>query len=175
MILRSLLAALLAMGLAACTSLEVGQGPGAQQPPYPPDAFAHRVATSHVVLYWNCGRPEANVLRLDGVAQNPWSPQEVQFLEFELVGVGGEERVVSQTKGEVRDFMLRTNQISPFRLELRTVGSEARFDLYYQYQFQDMEIKALLAGPPVGGLRLLAYTNRFLARDVCAETKHRVR
>lgn len=76
---------------------------------------------------WNCSRPESNVLRLDGVAQNPWSSQEV------------------------------------------------RFDLYYQYRFQDVEMEVLLAGPPVRGPRLLAQVNRFLARDVCSDTQHRAR
>ncbi len=173
--LHAMLAVTLPVSLAACTSLETLQQAGGQATPYPPDVFAHRIATSHVVLYWNCSRSEANMLRLDGVAQNPWSPQAVRFLELELVGVNGEDRVVSEAKGEVRDAMLRTNQISPFRLDLRTVGSETRFDLHYQYKFQDVEDQALLAGPPVGRPLLAAYTNRFMVRDACGETQHRAR
>jgi hypothetical protein len=175
MILRTLLAAILATALAACTSLQMGESPGARQPSYPPDTFAHRVATSHLVLFWNCSRPETNLLRLDGVVHNPWSSQPVRFVEFELVGVNGEDRIVSETKGEVRDITISTNQISPFSLDLRTMGGEARFDLYYGYQYEDADLDALLAGPPAAGSRLLAWTNRFLARDVCSETQHRAR
>ena len=175
MIRHSMLVVGLALGLAACASPEALQRSEEQRSVYPPDVFGHRVATSHVVLYWNCSRPESNVQRLDGVAQNPWSPQEVRFLELELVGVDARDRAISETKGEIPDFLLRTNQTSPFHLDLRTVGGEVRFDLYYRYRFQDGEMEALLAGPPVRGPRLLAQVNQFLARDVCSDTQHRAR
>jgi hypothetical protein len=175
MILRPLLTAILGLGLSSCASFAAGQGPGGGQQVYSPDAFAHRVATAHLTLYWNCSRPEANLLRLEGVAQNPWSSQPVGFVALDLVGVSGEGRVLSQTKGEVRDIMLYTNQVSPFDLALRTVGSEVRFDLHYRYQFEDAEMEARLAGPFMPGLRLATANIRFLARDVCSETQHRAR
>jgi len=34
----------------------------------------------------------------------------------------------------VPDVAIQTNQMSPFRLGLRTVGAEARIDLYYEYR-----------------------------------------
>lgn len=173
---RPIVLAMLAMGLAACAPFEIPHLSGSQPTLYPPNVFDHRVANSELVLFWNCVRPDPNVLRLNGVAQSPWSAQPIRSLEFELVGVDEREHMVSQTKGTVRDSMIYTNQISPFQLDLRTVGSEARFDLFYQYLFLEGEEKdALLSGPPVEGLRLFAQTNRFLARDVCSETKHRVR
>ncbi len=175
MVIRAMLLAMLGMGLAACTSLEVAQKSGARPTAYPPDAFTHRVATSDVVLYWNCERPETNLLRLDGVAQNPWAAQPIRFLEFELVGVDGRDRTVSDVKGAARDIQIFTNQTSPFQLDLRLAGNEARLDLYYEYRFNLEEMDALLAGPPAGIPRLFAQTNRFLARDVCSETQHRVR
>ena len=164
------------LGLTACASLgiplQTREGPS----PYPPDVFAHRAATSHVVLYWNCIRPAADLLRVEGVAQNPWSPQEVRYLELELVGVNREERIVSETKGAVPNVFLGTNQTTPFRLDLRTAGGEARFDLYYHYQYDETdEVNVLLAGPPMVGPRLLASTQNSLARDVCSETRHRAR
>ena len=174
--LHRVLAAAVTLGLAACAFLEIPMQTKEGPSLYPPDVFAHRVATSHVVLYWNCSRSEANLLRVDGVAQNPWSPQEVRYLELELVGVNREERIVSETKGAVPNVFLGTNQTSPFRLDLRTVGSEVRFDLYYHYRFQDTDmLEALLAGPPIVGPRLLASTQNSLARDVCSETQHRAR
>ena len=167
--LRGMLPGLLALALGACAS------PAAQPAPYPPDAYAHRVASSHVVLYWNCHRPDPGILRVEGVAQNPWSSQEVRFLEIELVGVDSRERTVSHAKGAAQDILIHTNQFSPFRMELRPAGSEVRFDLYYEYRFQDVEMEARLARPLVGAPRLLAQTQRFLARDACSETQHRAR
>ena len=167
--LRAMLPALLALALGACAL------PAARPSPYPPDAYAHRVASSHVVLYWNCHRPEPGILRVEGVAQNPWSSQEVRFLEAELVGVDSRERTVSHAKGAAQDILIRTNQFSPFQMELRAAGSEVRFDLYYEYRFQEGEMEARLVGPLVRAPRLLAQTQRFLARDACSDAQHRAR
>ena len=163
--------AVLALTVAGCAS------PGTGQPSiYPPDVFAHRVATSEIVLYWNCSRPDAGILRVDGVAQSPWAAQPIRFLEFDLVGVNDRERTVSDVKGAAEDIQIFTNQLSPFHLELRPAGSEVRFDLYYEYRYNlNEEMYALLAGPPVPVSWLSAMTNRQLARDICSETQHRVR
>lgn len=169
MSLREMLPGLLALTLSACAS------PAERPPLYSPGTYAHRVASSHLVLYWNCVRPEPGILRVEGVAQNPWSSQEVRFLEIELVGVDGRERTVSHAKGAAQDILIHTNQVSPFRMELRPAGSEVRFDLYYEYRFQDVEMEARLSGPHVGAPRLLAQTQRFLARDACSEAQHRTR
>jgi hypothetical protein len=166
---RSLLVVPLVLGLMGCVS---GQAP-ATTPPVSLSDFAHRLGSAHVVLYWNCERPEAGRLQLDGIAQSPWS--EVRSLEFEFVGVDLRDRIISETKGEARDLVIRTNQVSPFRLNLRTVGSEVRFDLFYQHQFVPESMDALLAGPPTRGPRLVAQADRFLVRDVCAEALHRSR
>ena len=172
--IRTGLLALLGVGLSACAADGTWRLPAAEPTLYPPAVFTHRVASSHVVLYWNCARPEPGVLRLDGVAQNPWGHQEVRFLELELVGMDARERTVSQAAAAVPNFLLRTNEISPFHLDLRTAGTEVRFDLFYQYRFQDNGGR-FLAGSPVGVPRLLAQaTQRFMARDVCSDTQHRL-
>ncbi|MFI5342328.1 MAG: hypothetical protein ACHQ7N_21155 [Candidatus Methylomirabilales bacterium] len=169
MFTRSLLVVPLVLSLMGCVS---GQAPVTSSP-VSLDTFAHRVGSAHVVLYWNCQTPEPGRLQFDGIAQSPWS--EVRSLEFELVGVDIRDRLVSQTKGEARDPVIRTRQLSPFRLELRTVGSEVRFDLFYQHQFVPQGMDALLAGLPMARPRLHAQADRFLARDVCSETQHRAR
>ena len=162
------------LGLSSCTVEETLRRPAAEPTVYPPPGFSHRVASSHVEFYWNCARSEPGVLRLEGMAVNPWSSQAVRFLEFDLVGVGSRERTVSQVEGEARDFLLGTNQNTPFRLDLRTSGAEIRFDLFYRYRFQDNG-GSFIAGPPVGVPHLLAQTQQFMVRDVCSETQHRVR
>lgn len=164
----------LGMGLSACAADGTPLFTATEPPIYPPAAYSHRVGTDPVVLYWNCARPESGVLRLEGVAQNPHSAQPVRFLELELVGVDGKERTVSHVKGEARDFLLRTNEITPFQLDLRTAGSEARFDLFYQYRFQEGDHLPVVAARLVSTSMLVAQEKRFMARDVCSETQHRV-
>lgn len=172
--IRSGLLLLLGIGVSACAADGTWRPPVAEPTLYPPDVFSHQVASSHVVLYWNCARPEPGLLRLEGVAHNPWGQQEVRFLELEVVGVDGRERAVSQAATAIPDFLLRTNEISPFRRELRMAATEVRFDLFYQYRFQD-DGGRFMAGAPVRVPRLLAQSHRFMARDGCSETQHRVR
>ncbi len=139
----------------------------------PTAGFTNRVSSNQVVLYWNCTRPEPGILRVEGVAHNPWSSQAIRFLEFDLVGVVDWDREVSATSATLQDILLWTNEVSAFRLDLRTVGTETRFDLYYQYRFNN---ERLLAGPPgPEPRRLTQQLRRFLVRDVCSETQHRIR
>ena len=175
MLLRSMVAAVFVVGMAGCASLQSPEMTGGQ-PPASPDAFAHRAASSHVVLYWNCARPTPAVLRVDGIARNPGESQAVRSLQLELVGVDTRGRTVSEVQGEARDSAIRTNQTSPFLLNLRTKGDEVRFDLYYDYQFSEGDLMdAMLAGPPLVPSRLLSQGNRMLVRDACSESQHRAR
>lgn len=141
------------------------------------ETFAHRVATSEVVLVWNCLQSESGLLRVVGEAQNPWQAQPIQYLEFELVGVDAQERTTAQATGAARDLQIRTNQRSPFQLTLKTAGTEVRLDLYYNYRWHEefdtsATMGVLVAGPPMASPRLLAQTQTFLARDVCSPTQH---
>lgn len=170
---------LLGMGLSACAT--GGTSPtSVASTPYPPPGYAHTVQSSHVRLFWNCTRPEPGALRLAGVAVNPWSDQPVRFLEFTLVGVDANEGSVSSAKGEAQNFLLRTWESTPFQLDLRTAGGEVRYDLYYQYRFQDTDHDRILGrvawdGSPVPGEKptLLAQTMTFMARDACSDSQHR--
>ncbi len=171
---RIALLILAAVGLSACAAGGILQRPAAASTPYPPPGYTHQVESSHVVLYWNCTRPEPGILQVEGLAFNPWTDQPVRFLEFDLVGVDSRERTVSQVEGEARDFLLGTNQNTPFRLDLRTSGTEIRFDLFYRYRFQDRG-HSFIAGQAVGVPHLLAQMQNFMVRDACSETQHRAR
>jgi hypothetical protein len=154
--------------LAGCASRQ------AAAPAYPPDAFAHRVADSHLVLYWSCSRPQAGRLRLEGVVHNPWEAQPIRYFEFELIGLDAQERTVSRTTGGARDIQIFTNQITPFHADLKMAGSEVRYDLFYQYKFSDGDLRdARLTGPGVGQPRFFAQESRSLVRDACSESHHR--
>jgi len=174
MLRRFLLTGSLVMSLAGCAAMDASER--GSMSAAPPEAFTHRVATSEVVLLWNCLQPEPGQLRLEGVAKNPWAAQPIRYLEFELVGVDGQERTTAQGSGAARDLQILTNQSSPFQLGLKTAGTEARFDLYYHYRFDsDFDTSARLAGPPMAGPRLLAQTNTFMVRNACGATQHLAR
>ncbi len=139
----------------------------------PTAGFTNRVSSSQVMLYWNCTRPEPRILRVEGVAYNSWSAQAIRFLELDLVGVDDRDREVSATSAALPAILLWTNEVSAFSLDLKTAETETRFDLYYQYRFNNERI---LAGPLAPGPRhLTQQLKRFLVRDVCSETQHRIR
>ena len=162
------------LGLSACAGDGMLRMPTATPTPYPPPGYVHRVGPYPVELYYNCSTPSPGALRLDGLAFNPWSSQPVRALEFELVGVDARGWSVSEATAEARDYQLFTNQSTPFQLDLKTVGSEARFDLYFSYQFQEGDHGDFISKVAWRGPVLLALQpNRSLVRDACSETAHR--
>ena len=165
---RALASAVLGGGLAACTPL-VGQqtATDAVRPAPAPTSFSHRVSTTHVVLYWNCTRPEPGQVRLEGLVYSPYF-SDVRALQFELAGVARGERVVSEARAVLPDYGLGMNRTVPFQMTLRTTGTEVRYDLYYAYRAPG-GLRSSLAGPP---LVLAQSQSWFMARDVCANTPH---
>lgn len=144
--------------LAACSPMGAVQVPASGPGSYPPAVYTHRVATTDVLVYWNCTQPEPGVVEVDGVVQNVGSP-EVRYPELNLVGVDSRNSSVSQASTSLSDAMVTTNQIAPFHLQLHPAGSEQRLDLYYQY-FLDSR---------------LDFPIRNYARDVCSPTQHLAR
>jgi hypothetical protein len=172
--IQSVCVLLLVVGMSACAADGTRQGAGAPTP-YPPPGYSHTVQSSHVVLYWNCTRPDPAVVQVSGLAFNPWSDQPIRFLELELVGVDPRERSVSEARAEAPDIQLFTNQSTPFRLDLRTTGTESRLDLYYRYKFQDGGRDRLASSVAWDGPILFAQQQKqFRVWDACSETLHRV-
>ena len=173
--LRLGLGVLLVCALVGCAADAMHSSSMIGAEPYPPPGLPHRVASSHVELYWKCEHHGSGTLRVEGMARNPWSPQEVRFLEFDLVGVDRAGRAVSQAHADAPNFLLGTNQVTRFQLALRTTGGEVRYDLFYQYRFQELEeMAALPAGPPMR-LRVAQSSVRFMIRDACGDTQHLAR
>jgi len=150
------LAAAVAAVLSGCA------GAGTQPAIYPQAVFDHRVSTSDVTVYWSCTQAESQVLRAEGVVQNIGSGP-VEFAQVELVAVSAQDRNVGSTTASVREIVIQTNQHSPFLLQLRTLGDEARFDLYYWYY----------AGEAFGFGRPGRREFRSMARDACSPAQHR--
>ncbi len=170
MVRQAILVVGLAVGVTACAAVDT---PGTRASL---DAFAHRVATSEVVLRWNCLQPAAAVLRIEGVAHNPWQSQPIGYLELQVVGVDAQGQQTAEAAGRARDIQILTNEQSPFQLELRTAGTEVRVDLYYQYRFNPEYDTARLAGPPMAGPRRYAQTTTtHMVRDACSPTQHLAR
>jgi hypothetical protein len=173
---RLALVCALAMALSACAADQTLTASGMERTPYPPPGYSHTVQSGHVALYWNCARPDTGIIQVDGLAFNPWSSQPVRYLEVELVGVDSRERTVSEAGNKAQEFELLTNQSTPFQVNLRPMGGESRFDLYYRYVFQDGGRGGFLASLAWDGPVLVAQSQKqFRVRDACSDTLHRVR
>lgn len=156
---------ILVVCVAGCVLLPTQQRPEEQAAAYPPTAFAHSIVTTQVVLDWNCERLESGGLRLDGVARNPYA-SEIRLLEFTLVGVDATGHVVSRVGGATKDFVLRTHEVSPFRLDLLTRGKEIRFDL----SFRQGHVRIYRNGVLVRPLFQTGGTDWSLVPDACPPT-----
>ena len=154
---------LVGIGVTACTSVEIFRPVPAQSMAPPSEAFAHRLATPDVELYWNCARPEPSVLRFDGIAKNI-GRREVRSLELRLAGVAANDLL--QEGMSLPDIVLYRDEFSPFHMQLPIRGTETRFDLLYQYP---LALPVDQANPPS------TTPLRFTAQDVCSETQYRAR
>jgi hypothetical protein len=173
--IRLWLGALLVSALAGCAADGGLSSSMIGSEPYPPPGLSHRIASSHVELYWRCDRGEPGVMRVEGTARNPWYSQDVRYLEFDLFGVDRDDRTVSSAHSAAPNSMLGTNQITRFAVALRMTGREARYDLVYRYRFSEMEeMDARLAGPPMRP-RLAQSLVQYMVRDACSDTQHLAR
>lgn len=143
---------------------------------WPPSEFKHTVATGAIRQYWSCTRPEPNLMRLEGIVANEWSGQPVQYLAWDLVAVDAAGRTLASEQVKSAAVQLATNMYTRFQIDLRTTGGEARFDLYYEYQYQDRGHSPRLAALDWDGPVLMAQqTQRFFVLDACSDTQHLVR
>lgn len=136
---------------------------GLAKPMPPLESFSHRIADGTVALYWNCSRPAAGAVRVDGWANNPYGPGPITDLGLTLYGVNAQGSSVSQAKANVQLYQIQTNEPSAFTIDFRTVGGEVRYDLVYEYS----------GGGDGGGRRGMlgagaAERKQNMARDVCA-------
>ena len=116
--------AILVVALAAC---------GTAKPMPDFNTFQHRVTDGTVALYWNCSRPASGVVRVEGAANNPYTPAPLQDLEFRLYGVTAQGSNVSRARASAQDFLIEMNAPSTFTIDLKTQGGEDRYDLFYSY------------------------------------------
>lgn len=133
----------------------------------------HRVSTPHVELSWRCLRPEPGLLLFDGLVRNPSQAQPVRYFAAELSGIDAAGRTVSAGRGETADSVIRTQVTSPIRISLREAGREVRYDLFYRYDYQEMDdVSYRLASAAPAGF-LTALREGFMVRDACNPAAHR--
>jgi hypothetical protein len=140
--------------LSACTAL----GGGGAEAPRPQETYTHTNSSSYVDLYWNCALADGG-LRVSGVVHNARAGR-VWDASVEADGVDAQGRSVVIAKVGMADSIIFINQASPFRVELKTTGTETRIDLVYQYRM-DMTM---------GEDRYPHY----LVRDACSPTQNLV-
>jgi hypothetical protein len=152
-LLRVLVPVLSGSVLAACAQ---GVGPQAATGyGMPQGAYAHRVASSNLELYWNCTSPAPGIVDVEGIVHNT-SSGDVHFVDLDLVGVGS-QGVVSEAKASVQPVVLSLNETAPFLLRAQGGGPETQFDLYYQYR-RGVRPGALFPDD----------ARRFSARNICS-------
>ncbi len=163
----------LSLALAACAEIAPSAGMGSSPSIWAND-LDHRRATPHVDIFWTC-RQSGTALQLEGLVGNPALPGPVYYFEAELVGLDAGEHVVSGGSGGARDEILRPGQSSPFALTVQASGSEARFDLFYDYRYNDSDKLLTTASSARMAWLLAAQEHRYRVVDACNPAKHRAR
>ena len=158
------------LSLSACAADGTMGQYGATSTPYPPPGYVHYVSDGRVELYYNCS-PVPGIQRVDGLAFNPWKNQPIGNLEFELDGVNARGRTVSEATMIAKNYKLFPHESTPIELELKTVGSEERLDLYYMYQFQEDDMLSMKAAW-FADQPLTQWPFRSFVRDACSPTLH---
>ena len=133
-----------AMTLASLAVALVACGTARPMPDF--NSFAHRVTDNVVVLYWTCSRPAPGVVQVAGVANNPYSPGPIQDLEFRIYGVSAQSSNASRARGSAQAFLIYTNEPSPFKIDLKSVGGEAQYNMVYSYMIPIEGREALVTG-----------------------------
>ncbi|MFA5028840.1 MAG: hypothetical protein WC713_13295 [Candidatus Methylomirabilota bacterium] len=173
---HGLLAMLLcgAFGLAACAGMEAARESEQTALAAALAEMEHRAGTPEVELTWRCVRPTPGLLVLGGYVRNPVSAQPVRDFAAELVGVDAAGQTLSAGRGEWGELTIRTSEVIPFRIPLHEAGSEVRVDLYYRYDYHELDRMgfrlASAASPFVVGSR-----RGYVVRDACNPSLHRIR
>jgi hypothetical protein len=69
--------AILTVALGAC---------GLGKPLPPLESYAHQISDGNVAHYWDCSRPEPEIVRVAGGMNNPYYPQPIKDQGFTLDG-----------------------------------------------------------------------------------------
>jgi hypothetical protein len=127
-------------------------------------SYAHQVTDGKVALYWNCSRPSPGVVRVQGVANNPYLGTPLEDLEFRLYGVSAQGYTMARARGSAKEYWINMNAPSPFSIDIKTQGIAVRFDLQYSYMLADTG-----GGGRFGGGGAGSAEQQNMARNICAD------
>ena len=127
---------------------------------YTPSAFAHRLVSQDVEIYWSCSRPQPTLLRVDGIAKNI-GKGEVRLLQMELHDVDRQTGVILQSGTAVPDISLHPDNFSPVQVELQPPTANGQVDMLYTYRITS-----------IGILKTTNMNKEHTARDVCSAEQH---
>ena len=106
--------------------------PATAAQPAPPK-FEWIEDSPYLVLSWNCQRPDARTLVVEGVAEVPFrTATNIYYGEVTLVGMNAAGRSVSTNTGFLPP-VLYMYQTIPFSVVLGLAGTEVRVDLHYAF------------------------------------------
>ncbi len=125
-----------------------------------PSAFAHRMISENVELYWSCSRPTPSRIQVDGIAKNT-GKGEVHLLQMELHDVDRRTGDILQSGVAASDTILHSDRFSPFQLDLQPATADGRVDLLDAYRITS-----------IGIIKTTYMDKEFTARDVCSLTQH---
>ncbi len=127
---------------------------------YQPATFTHRTISPDVEMYWNCSRPRASLVRMDGIAKNVGKGV-VHLLEMELHDVDRATGTILQSGSATSDIILHPDIFSPVQLELQPATADGQVDMLYSYRITS-----------VGIIQTTNTDKEFTARDVCSASQH---
>ncbi len=127
---------------------------------YQPVAFAHRIVSEDVEIFWNCSRPQPSLLRVDGIAKND-GKGEVHLLQLELHDVDRLTGTILQSASAVSDIILHPDIFSPIQVELQPATAEGQVDLLYTYRITSLGI-----------IQTTNTDKEIMARDACSATQY---
>lgn len=99
--------------------------------------YQHYEDAVQVEFYWNCSRPDSRTLAIRGVAAYKPSGARIFNPTFTLTGLDRAGKVTSKAAGTTRVPVIGFTDYVPWEVVLPLQGSEATFDLEYEYQFRD--------------------------------------
>ena len=127
---------------------------------YQAAAFAHRMVSPDMELYWSCARPQPRLVRVDGIAKNI-GRGEVHLLELELHDVDRQTGSILQSGAAVSDIILHPDIFSAVQVEVQPATADGQIDLLYTYRITS-----------VGIIKTSNIDKEFQAHDICAATHH---
>jgi hypothetical protein len=129
-------------------------------------SYAHQVTDGTVALYWNCSRPSPGVVRVRGVANNPWMMAPLQDLELRLYGVSAQGYTMARASALAKDYWIQPNAPSPFTIDIQTEGIAVKFDLAYSYMLSAVGGGGGRGG---GGGSSTSAEHQNTANNICAD------